>query len=176
MADLAVKDLPDLGSKPADAQYIVRSDGTTPKEGLLSDELMFDGYSKDDEAADLENKTLTGSCVVGDASDQVPISASEVQIGTSGSLFTYIKYARGDVVVPAILAGASGEVNVTIAGAAITDMVFAQFSESFLDALTMQARVTASNTVTLRFTNHSAGNYAGATLEFDVLVVRLANV
>lgn len=174
MADIALKDLPDLASKPADAQYLVRSDATTPKEGLLSDALMFAGYSKDDEAADLENKTLLGSCVVGSSADQVPVSASEIQIGTDGSLITFIAHVRGDVIVPAIADGASGEVAVTVTGAAVTDMAFAQFSEAFIDALKMQARVTAADTVTLRFTNHSGGAYAGATLEFDVLVMRLA--
>ena len=173
---IAVGSIPALvGPLPADAEFIMHSDSSSPTEKLVATTQIIEDLVTVTGVETLQNKTLDSSNAIGTDDSLVPVKASEIMAGTGGSLVTYWRYVREELVLGIIVDGASEDNIVTVDGATIADMVIAT-PVGFLDnGIYMAADITGADTVTVRTINVSGAEYPGATIDVDVLVVRLSN-
>lgn len=87
----------------------------------------------------------------------------------------YLRY-ESIIIIPAINAATEGSATIAIAGAAVGDHVVFNMQDALpADLGIMSVRVSAANTVQVRFRNlHTVTNYVGGTLACLALVIRSA--
>ena len=101
-------------------------------------------------------------------------TASLSSLTLGATLISGVLRSDQDITIANINAGATEDQALTITGAAVGDVVIANVGSWLPVGLTYQARVTALNTVTFRFTNNTASMISGATYAFDIVVLSVS--
>jgi phage-related tail fiber protein len=109
------------------------------------------------------------------------LEATELTAGVAALTFastaalTNLLRAEAGVTVGTLAAGASETQTLTVTGAATTDFLAnVCFTAALSDGLTFQAWISATNTISIRFRNNSAGSVSGATYTARAIVMRFA--
>lgn len=100
-------------------------------------------------------------------------------IGTSlkynaGATVSKILRGTSNLTPSDILAGASQTMTFTVTNAATGDHVNLSFGGALPDGLTAEGWVSAANTVSVKFTNHTAGTIASATYSALAAIFRMS--
>ena len=117
-----------------------------------------------------------GTSEIADLSATV-LAAGTVDVATrlnlgGGANLTDILATAGDLVVGDLTAATGSTHTLTLTGAATTDHLIATLSEPIADGLTWQAWISATNTVSFRFWNPTAGTITGATYSVRAMAIR----
>lgn len=123
-----------------------------------------------DAVADNDVFYVSDASTPGAPDKKVPFS----KIRPSGAKITNNFRYAGNITIPAINAATEGSATISVTGVAVGDHVVFNMRDALpADLGIMSARVSAADTVQVRFRNlHTANNYAGGTLACDALVMR----
>lgn len=116
---------------------------------------------------DAQDITISDDLVVGDSTGTATLTVGE------GTLIKKIAVSTVSINLPSIAAGATGTVTATVTGAATGDAVVFNAASPADGLAFVGAYVSAANTVTLVYTNHSgdavdAGALSTTILWFDL--------
>jgi hypothetical protein len=102
-------------------------------------------------------------------------SATGAQLRPPGARITnFLRYV-GNIAVPAMAASAEGTATIAVSGAQAGDHVVFNMQDSLAaDLIIGSVRVSADDTVSVRFRNMSSSTYAGGSLACTALVIRSA--
>ncbi|WP_210338994.1 hypothetical protein [Ensifer sp. ENS04] len=123
-----------------------------------------------DAVADNDTFYVSDASTPGAPDKKVPFS----KIRPAGAKMTSLLRYESTITIPAINAATEGSATIAVAGAAVGDHVVFNMRDALpADLGIMSVRVSAADTVQVRFRNlHAANNYAGGVLACDALVIR----